>query len=318
MLHIKDHDRWAHKGRQSHQDLNACRRLPIFLAFVFAAIFGIGTGDAYAAKANQADTSRKTKEASIRSIPFDKLDANAKKKVSAVVQNVSIFRRMPVSIVDCDPDLFKFMVRNPEVIVNIWEVMGITKVDMKRTGPGRYRASDGVGTLCDIQYVHRSDDLQVIYASGAYTGTLVRMPIKARCVLVLKSRSFIGRDGKQKMASRMDVFMRLDHAGVALLAKAVQPLIGKSADYNFTETASFLGMLSRTAKSNKSGVQRLAAKLTDVEPAVRTEFEKIVQNVALAAKPATLKPSAAKTPVTRSSSRRTANRPAAGTVPAQR
>ncbi len=290
------------------------RRLPLILLLAYVAIFASGVGVVRAARANKADTSRKTRDASIRSIPFGKLDAEAKGKVSAVVENVSIFRRMPVSVVACDPQLFKFMVRNPEVIVNIWDVMGITKVDMKRTAPGCYRASDGVGTLCDIQYVYRSDDLHVIYAHGAYTGPLVLRPIKARCVLVLKSRSFVGRDGREKMASRMDVFMRLDNAGVALLAKAVQPLIGKSADYNFTETASFLGMLSRTAKTNNPGLQRLAGKLTGLQPMVRGEFEMIVKNVAPNTGPMKTKPTTAATPMPDSSSRRTAS----GTAPTKR
>jgi len=232
-----------------------------------------------AADPTKATTSRAARQDSIKSIPMDKLDAKSRHLVSEVVSKPSIFRRMPVAVVDCEPNLYLFMVRNPEVIVNIWGVMGISNVSMKRIGAGVFQASDGAGTLCNIRFMHTSPDTHVIYADGSYRGPLLRQGVRAKCVLVLKSGYVRETNGRHYVTSRMDVFMRVDNIGVELLAKTVQPLVGRSADHNFTETAAFLASVSRTARRNNKGLQGLAAKLTKVTPAVRTGFVRAVAKV---------------------------------------
>ncbi len=73
----------------------------------------------------------------------------------------------------------------------------------------------------------------------------------------------------------MDAFVNIENVGVDLLAKTFQPLVSKSADYNFTETSAFLSMVSKTAKRNPRGMGRLAAKLTSIDPQVRQDFAEV-------------------------------------------
>jgi hypothetical protein len=70
----------------------------------------------------------------------------------------------------------------------------------------------------------------------------------------------------------LDAFVDLDNVGAEILAKTLHPLIGKTADHNLTETVRFIGQLSRASELNGPGVERLAAKLTNVDPAVRQTF----------------------------------------------
>lgn len=70
----------------------------------------------------------------------------------------------------------------------------------------------------------------------------------------------------------LDVFVKVENVGVDLLAKTLSPLLGKSADSNFVESAAFLGKLSQAAEQNGPGVQRLAEHLERVDPAVRRQF----------------------------------------------
>ncbi len=51
----------------------------------------------------EATTSDAARRDAIRSIPFDKLSADDRAKVEAVLSNVSLFRRLPTRVVDCDP-----------------------------------------------------------------------------------------------------------------------------------------------------------------------------------------------------------------------
>ena len=64
-----------------------------------------------------------------------------------------MFRRLPAQAMDCDQDMFLFLVRHPEVLVGIWEVMDITQVKMTRTGPYVLTAKAGQGTTCVIELI---------------------------------------------------------------------------------------------------------------------------------------------------------------------
>ncbi len=248
------------------------RPLHLLLASAIA-LFGSAAPLASAAEdATKASTSAAARADSMKSIPLDRLDATTRATVCDVVEKAGIFRRMPISVVDCDPNLYLFLVRNPEVVVNIWQAMNVTTVSTERVKPGVYRATDGAGTACNIQFVHCSPDTHIILADGAYSGPLFLRPVKARCVIVLKSAYVKETDGRVYVTSRMDTFIDLDSVGLELFAKTVQPLVGKAADHNFTETSGFFGTLSRAAERNSPGIQRLSTKLTKLDPKVRDEF----------------------------------------------
>ena len=65
-----------------------------------------------------------------------------------------------------------------------------------------------------------------------------------------------------------------------LITKAAYPLIGKTADNNFSQTVAFLGALSRTIEINNRGAQRLATQLQRVQPEVRDRFAELAAGIA--------------------------------------
>ena len=91
--------------------------------------------------------------------------------------------------------------------------MKISNVALSRTGADTFRASDNAGTLCDVKYCYSDHDTHVIYAEGSYNGPAVQPPVRARCVLVLKSGYMQETDGRYYVTSRMDTFIQIDHAG---------------------------------------------------------------------------------------------------------
>jgi hypothetical protein len=230
--------------------------------------------------AAKASTSAVARADAARQIPLEKLDAQLRKPVANVVKHAGIFRRLPAAVIPCDHDLYLFLVRHPEVIVNIWQVMGATQVTIQRLADGSYKAADGAGTSCSVRFAHSEDGLHVIYADGAYTGPLFRHPVRAKCVLILKTAYLNAADGRKIVNSRMDCFIHVENSGLELIAKTVQPLVGKTADHNFTESSAFFGMLSRAAQRNNDGVIRLASRLSKIEPQTRQQFADVVRQVA--------------------------------------
>lgn len=244
-----------------------------------------------AADPDGASTSRRAREEAIREIPFNHLSQEDLVAVNEVINNTSIYRRMPTRVIDCDPHLYLFLVRHPDVITNIWDIMEISDVTLQRTGADTFRSSDGKGTTGNVKVVYDAYDKQLVYAEGSYQGPLVTRPIQAQCVLLLQSKYVRERNGRYYVTCQLDSFVHMDRVGYELLAKTFQPLIHRAADINFVETMSFVSTLSRTAELNPDGATRIAARLQRVDPKVRDAFAVVAGQVAeRAALPPQLRP----------------------------
>jgi len=233
----------------------------------------------FASVVGKATSSRAAREDAIRSIPFDRLTEDVQERITDIVHRPTIFRRMPIKVIDCDPELYRFLVRYPEVVVNIWKLMNITNVSLQRTGRYTLDAADGAGTISSMELVYGTQDTHLIYCDGAYEGPLFRRPVNGRCVLLLKSGFVETEKSRTHVVNRLDVFLQLDHAGAEVLTKTLHPLVGRSADVNFLESTEFLQRISRTAEQNGPGMQRLALRLDDVHDAVRRRFADLMGTV---------------------------------------
>ncbi|MCO6453783.1 MAG: hypothetical protein J5I93_00570 [Pirellulaceae bacterium] len=220
----------------------------------------------------QATTSREARDEAIRQIPFDQMDQVAQQKLARVIAKPTMYRRLPVRVIEGDPEMYLFLVRHPEVVVNIWDLMGVTNVKTQRTGPFTLRAQDGAGTTTDVELVYGSNHQHVVYAEGYYEGPLSGKRLTGRCVLLLTSGYQQNERQVAQITNQLDVFLQLDNVGADLLAKTLQPLVGRTADHNFIESAGFVGQLCQAAETNSHGLQRLADKLTSLDPATRTQF----------------------------------------------
>lgn len=246
---------------------------------VAASALGLAHGSAFAADPNAADSSHAAQQEALRNIPVSKLNEEAQRKVLSVLERPSIYRRLPTKSIDCDPEMFVFMVRNPEVVVNIWEIMGISQMVAERTGPYSWKGDDGQGTQSNIELVYGTDETHLVYGEGFYEGPLLKRKVAGRCVMLLRSGYGMGQDNRAQVSNKLDVFIAIDNVGAELIAKTLQPLVGSTADTNFTEAARFLGKLSQTAEQNPEGMPRLAAKLNRCEDRVKRDFTVVSSSV---------------------------------------
>ena len=212
-----------------------------------------------------------TRSEALRAIPFGELTEASQAKLRPILERPSLYRRMPTQAVECDPDLHVFLIRYPEVIVNIWQMLEVTRVQIHRTGPFTFDATDGSGTKCQVELIYGRPDLHIFYATGYYEGPLFRTRMEGDCVIVLRS-SYDQKNGRSQVTNSMDVFLRMDKIGADLLLKTLHPLMGRTADFNFVETAKFLGQVSQAAEKNGPAMERLAAQLENVDPPLRDLF----------------------------------------------
>jgi len=251
--------------------------LAISAAFAWLALV-TGVPDVLAGPLAGRLANQRARNEAVQTIPFDQMNEQTQAKLSRVVANPSLYRRLPVQVVDCDPGLYVFLVRYPEVLVNIWQLMDITKLQVKRTGPFNFNADDGMGTHTSVELVYGCPELHVYYADGFYEGPLFRNRINGRCVILLHSE-FSKQNDRVNIKSYMDVFVDMDNVGADIVAKTLHPLVGKTADFNFAETMKFVGQVSQASEVNGAGVERLAAKLQNVNPDIRQTFAEHIEVV---------------------------------------
>jgi len=219
----------------------------------------------------------------IRSIPRDLLDREALAKVDAVLADTAMYRRLPIRVMPCDPDMYLFLVRHPDVVVNIWDVLKMSNLAMEQTGPKTFEIVDNAGTEGTVEFLYQSPDMHILFSEGRYYGPVFKKPITGRSIVVLKTGYVREPDGRYYITSRLDAFVQVDHEGLELLTKTIHPLVGKVADVNFVQTVAFVGSLSKTAEVDPDGVQRLAAQLDQVKPNVACQFAEVSNKVAIKA-----------------------------------
>lgn len=228
----------------------------------------------------RATSSREAQQNAAESLPLERLSPEDRQRVSDVLADVTIFRRMPVQVIDCDPDLYCFLAQHPDVVVNIWEVLGITQLEVRQLEPNLFSIIDRAGTKGTFRYLYSSPEIQLVYAEGNYQAPLMAKPIQGKTLLLLKSGFVQEADGRYTITNRLDTFVQVEQGGVEVLTKTLQPILTKIADGNFVQTVAFVSSLSKTAELNSPGVQRLARKLEGVDPQYRETLARLAAMIA--------------------------------------
>jgi hypothetical protein len=225
-------------------------------------------------------SSHTARQEAAQAVPLEKLHPDDRRLAETIIHNASLYRRLPTKIVACDPRLFSLFMQHPQAVVNLWEVMGISKVRMAQIDNNAYQAHDGNGThgtvrmlecVCDDNAQNRA----VVLASGTYQGSGITGPVEADCLALVRSGSVRDRHGTAFVTARIDVFIYLPQVGVDLVARTLQPLLVRVADRNFIQTMDFVSSFSEAAAKNPRGIERLAAHLEQTPLEVRSQLTSI-------------------------------------------
>ncbi len=219
-------------------------------------------------------------------LPLDRLTPAARTQILSIAENPTLFRQLPSQAITCDKDMFLFLTRNPDVLVGLWDLMDITKVQSRRLGPYQIEAADGVGTVCKVDLVYGDASQHIFVVDGSYDGKMTPAPIRGKGVFVLHSSYAQGSDGQTTVSGTLDCFVQLESLGVDLIARTLSPIIGRSADSNFMQTAHFIAQVSQSSSHNPSAMLDIADRLPQVEPPIRKAFADTIVTVARRGQPA--------------------------------
>jgi hypothetical protein len=221
---------------------------------------------------------RATSAAVLERLPMDQLTLAARKKIQNVVSHPSLHKSVPARTITCNKDLYTHVVQHPEIVVNLWQLMGITELRLKRTEPFTYKATDGNGTLSNLELIYSTPELHLFYAEGSYAGKWLVRRLKGRCVVILTSE-FSAERVRPQVKHRIEVFIRLDDVAADVLARTLKPLIGKLIQYNFEQSSGFIEQIYEAAENRKPGIESMIGRMTHVEPAVKERFVRLLGEI---------------------------------------
>lgn len=256
-------------------------RHPLRILTMLALLAHAGNaGRATAAEIPGPSTSDEARREATAAIPLARISPQLRPLVEEVVKDPSLYRRMPTSVVDCRPLMFTYLVENPEVLVEIWRQLGISKVQMERLDDTSFRVADNAGasgilTIAEHKCDDQAQNRLTLFVDGQYEGPPFQRPLAARTVLLLRSGSVVEENGRPFVAARLDAFVKFDRASLELVAKLAQPLLGTTADRNFTDTLTFVSNLSLTAERRPQAIDRLAGDLQGIDAARREQFVRV-------------------------------------------
>jgi hypothetical protein len=82
------------------------------------------------------------------------------------------------------------------------------------------------------------------------------------------------------VASRLDSFIKLDRMSLEIVAKAVHPFIGQTADRNFADTLSFVSNLSYMAEKRPESIEQLAVNVQNLDQPRRKQLTRLAYECA--------------------------------------
>lgn len=206
------------------------------------------------------------------SIPWDSLDIHATKRIRDVMDGKTFFRQMPRQLGYCDAEMYDFMISHPDVVVELWELLGVAHISLKETGPNKYLLKEGAATTSQVEVLYKSKNLCVVYASGEYDAPVLRRKIKGDVVLLLKSRYGHDKENRPVVQCDLDAYVRIHNPGAEMLAKILIPVVGKIADSNFEQAVGFVMNVSEAAQDDFEPLVSLAQRMKNVRPEVAEEF----------------------------------------------
>ena len=230
-------------------------------------------------------SSRHARQRAEAALPLAKMAAADREAIEASLRTTTLYRRLPVELFSCDGDLLSFALDKPETIVDIWRLLGISRLALDPIGPEQWRLSDGYGTVGHLRLAHRDrrpdGGMLVFHGRGAYTGPLSPKNLTGNCVLMVRYRQAEPMtDGRQRQAVQIDAFLDMDGIGLEIVTRTLQPLIARSAAANLHEICLFMASLSDAAMTNPEGVVSLADRLPRTVPADRQALAAIARGTA--------------------------------------
>lgn len=220
------------------------------------------------------------KQKAVAGIPFERMTASAAERIKQTINSRAIFKHLPESTIPCTPELYIQLIRYPELVCNMWELMGAAKFRVNRTADFEFTVSDLKGSTSQVELIYGTQNTHVFFIEGNYKGPLLVKNIQAKTVVVIHSSFDVDDNNKPITKHSIDLFMNLDSGIGEIVEGVVVPLFMKVTEWNYDEISKFVGQVYEVALTKPDGMQRLITKLTRCQPTIRKRLSTVTTAIA--------------------------------------
>jgi hypothetical protein len=227
----------------------------------------------------RGSSSRSTLSDALDRLPLDELTEDQRRRVNEVLENRSMFRRLPAISIDADPEVYNHLTHNPESVVGIWRVLGISKFTMQQTGPTEWYGDAGDGSTGTIDVLSRSPNRHLLLCTGKYKSPLLARPIEATAVMHLQTQYVQGKDLQPKVVHGLDLFVMFPSNTVDTVVRVIAPVSHMIADRNFRELSLFVRFMNVAMERQPGWVEQTIQRIDGIDREQRIELMKVSARV---------------------------------------
>lgn len=227
----------------------------------------------------RGSSSRSTLSDALDRLPLDELTEDQRRRVNEVLENRSMFRRLPAISIDADPEVYNHFTHNPESVVGIWRVLGISKFTMQQTGPTEWYGDAGDGSTGTIDVLSRSPNRHLLLCTGKYKSPLLARPIEATAVMHLQTQYVQGEDLQPKVVHGLDLFVMFPSNTVDTVVRVIAPVSHMIADRNFRELSLFVRFMNVAMERQPGWVEQTIQRIDGIDREQRIELMKVSARV---------------------------------------
>jgi len=214
---------------------------------------------------NAGTSGRDERKLALQSLPLQRLTPEQRQKANAVLQDVSLFRRLPKIRCESDPRMHGYFCDHPDVAVSIWRAMGVSGLKMTKTAPGKYTCDAGDGTVGDMEVLYRTPSSSLVVCTGTFTSPLLPKPIKGAGLMHLQVTTQKDSLGNSLVTQQADMFISFPSQAVDFVARTIAPVTNKIMDKNFEEVSLFLRMMDEASQVRPDWIYEVSGQLDGVK-----------------------------------------------------
>lgn len=151
--------------------------------------------------------------------PLEQIPEQFKQRVRQVVEQPTVHGHGPGEAFAGRPDLYTFLLDNPDRGVKAWRILGAPCADVTTTGNGVFSWKDDRGSEIRWQAVHISEGLRIWLAEGRVRPMHLFPLVPIQAVIVLRHADRNVGAGRTLLLHQSELFLQSDSKAVALAAR---------------------------------------------------------------------------------------------------
>ena len=169
----------------------------------------------------KGSSSEEAQQQGLAELPLDKLTPAGRQKAAGILESLSLFRELPVTALQAEPEVHRYFLDHPEMAVSIWRAMKISQFEMWQTGREEYEADAGDGSTGVVTVLYLGGPHCVVLCDGVYKSPFLAKPIKATALLHVETVYLQRADGKTYVRHGGHLYVSFPSQTVDTAAKRV-------------------------------------------------------------------------------------------------